>query len=73
MVETLKVSQSGTLYRVWLVVVVMVMVVRHNQLTMSINSMRSRNLGLLQEIIQEWIDEYYRMRDNQVRCLFYNE
>lgn len=40
---------------------------------MSINSMRSRNLGLLQEIIQEWIDEYYRMRDNQVRCLFYNE
>lgn len=39
---------------------------------MSINSMRSRNLGLLQEIIQEWIDEYYRMRDNQVRCLFYN-
>ncbi|KAI7886443.1 P-loop containing nucleoside triphosphate hydrolase protein [Lichtheimia hyalospora FSU 10163] len=35
-------------------------------ITISINSMRSRNLGLLQTIIQEWIDEYYRMRDNQL-------
>lgn len=41
-----------------------------SQLMMSINSMRSRNLGLLQSIIQEWIDEYYRMRDNQVCTLF---